>query len=285
MSLDLVLGCGGRLTGDYLNLDIAPMVQEKNVDFKQMDCRDLSCFDNDSVGRIFSNHFLEHLSPYEGLAQFGQYHRILKENGEIDITVPDFDVMVNHFKGAPDRVEIFVNYYGLVCGGQNPPNMGGQHKTEYTITLFKKMCERFGFEIIKLENQNNVEIRLIAKKKSYRGDTLQYNPAPLWIEELRLNNEGDYYIGYVEFNKPEYSYDLSIFYRFIMIIKAGQDRSPIAFAMLPYKLNRYPLEVKRIPIYPIANNTWGECIIDFRRIPMRRQYGIMEEKALLKMRG
>ena len=80
----LEIGGGDRKgTGGWINLDLTD-----NCDL-YWDVRKGLPFPDDSIEKIYSSHFLEHLSFREGLKLLKESHRILKKGGKFSICVPN----------------------------------------------------------------------------------------------------------------------------------------------------------------------------------------------------
>lgn len=82
----LNLGCGSLNPEGYVGLDIA--------DFGQpivWDARLGIPLPNDSLDKIYSSNFLEHLEDKDILPLFDEMHRVCKDNGVINIVVPAKD--------------------------------------------------------------------------------------------------------------------------------------------------------------------------------------------------
>lgn len=84
------LGCGNHILDDYINIDI-----NDKADI-YWDVRKSLPFDDNSIEKIFSEHFFEHLDyPTSANKVLEESYRILKDGGEIVIGVPDCDFPLN----------------------------------------------------------------------------------------------------------------------------------------------------------------------------------------------
>ncbi len=94
VGINLHLGCGDRHINDFLNCEYRPTKAADVV----MDCGDLSRFRSDTVGKIFSHAFLEHLYRPQQLPLFMDCFRVLKNNGiVIFLGIPDFEVIARNY--------------------------------------------------------------------------------------------------------------------------------------------------------------------------------------------
>ena len=100
----LDLGAGTHAYSNFTGLDIDPAADI---------CCDLTKgipFPTESVEKIRSDHFFEHLTYKECMFVLGECKRVLKNEGSIDITVPCFDVYLAAYLNNDDALlskEIF----------------------------------------------------------------------------------------------------------------------------------------------------------------------------------
>lgn len=84
------LGCGNHILEDYINIDI-----NDKADI-YWDVRKGLPFDDNSIEKIFSEHFFEHLDyPISANKVLEESYRVLKGSGEIIIGVPDCNFPLN----------------------------------------------------------------------------------------------------------------------------------------------------------------------------------------------
>lgn len=119
--LFLNLGCGYPRPGEpWINIDQlhsslpdpkSPerinLAKERNY----IDC-DLSKgipFDVNEIDGIFASHFLEHLTPQEGVAFLKECMRVLRPGGVLRVSVPDAKVMIAFMQAGNN------SYHGEYC--------------------------------------------------------------------------------------------------------------------------------------------------------------------------
>ena len=84
------LGCGNHLIDNYINIDINDKADVK------WDVRKSLPFDDDSMEKIFSEHFFEHIDyPVSANKLLEESYRVLKSDGEFIIGIPDIDYPIS----------------------------------------------------------------------------------------------------------------------------------------------------------------------------------------------
>lgn len=84
--VNVELGCGpNKLASDYIGIDI---IDYKGVDIVGDVYEVLKLLPNESVDKIYTKHFLEHVNNLPDIVT--ELGRILKKNGDITIIVPHF---------------------------------------------------------------------------------------------------------------------------------------------------------------------------------------------------
>ncbi len=95
----LNIGCGKRKLNGFINIDI-----EGEADI-QVDVTKGLPFENNSVHRIFNEHFIEHLTQAEGIAFLRECRRVLVDQGRLRIATPDLDYIVRRYQSEDWRKE------------------------------------------------------------------------------------------------------------------------------------------------------------------------------------
>jgi predicted SAM-dependent methyltransferase len=131
--MKLHLGCGKRNLGkDWLHIDLQNF---DHIDYI-CDISKLDIFLNDSVEGVYVCHVLEHFPRSQLETVLSEWYRVLKPNGILRISVPDFEQVCKLYNRG---LEIN-NFYGLVSGGQR-----NQYDIHYHIfdekSLSKKLYE------------------------------------------------------------------------------------------------------------------------------------------------
>ena len=95
----LNIGCGKRKLNGFINIDI-----EGEADI-HVDVTKGLPFENNSVHRIFNEHFIEHLTQAEGIAFLRECRRVLVDQGRLRIATPDLDYIVRRYQNEDWRKE------------------------------------------------------------------------------------------------------------------------------------------------------------------------------------
>lgn len=140
--LRLHLGCGEIRIPGFINVDIDPKLPAVDI---VDDISRLARFKEDSASVIYACHILEHFANDEVLPVLKRWREVLEPGGEIRISVPDIDRIVEiysknkkHFLTPPNTPWI-----GLIYGGQTDPY--DFHKTGFNFTYLKYLMDQAGF--------------------------------------------------------------------------------------------------------------------------------------------
>lgn len=200
--LKLNIGCASRILDDYVNIDLSTVDElinrypnvdiNQNIPVYQYDIFNLP-YDDEKVDEIRCDSLLEHLSFKEEKLFFYEARRVLKPNGLLVFSVPDFEKTITDWLDAADDWQDFYrddekaisechwfgtysygfeNRWGyLMASIFGPQNSDGQfHKNAYTENKIKKMLIKLEFSILKLERylwkgDRNLMINVEALKK------------------------------------------------------------------------------------------------------------------------
>lgn len=133
--MKLHLGCGRRHIPGYVHIDV---VDHPNVDHVSS-IDNLSFLSDGSVDLIYNCHVLEHFKRREVHRVLREWHRVLRDDGILRISVPDF--------GALCEVYLRTGDLGLVIG----PVFGRQdylyniHYNCFDFGSLKRCLEESGF--------------------------------------------------------------------------------------------------------------------------------------------
>ena len=141
-NLKLHIGCGDVKVKGFINVDADPKLPAVDV---VDDVRTLSRFEAGSAEVIYACHVLEHLSHGEVFSVLTRWYDVLKSGGELRISVPDTDRIVQiyqkhweHFQTPPNTPWI-----GLIYGGELDEY--DYHKTGFNFCYLKYILEIIGF--------------------------------------------------------------------------------------------------------------------------------------------
>lgn len=105
----LHLGSGGRKLEGFLQVDIEP---SKFTDIVA-DISDLSSvFAECSISEIYSSHALEYFDLLQAPRVLVGWHKLLKPGGEIFLSVPDFDSLIEIYKRSGNLTSILGPLFG-----------------------------------------------------------------------------------------------------------------------------------------------------------------------------
>ena len=118
------LGCGEIDKPGFINVDGYP---RKHVHFVQAIDR-LPIFEDHSIDFIYVSHALEHFPYGETARVLREWHRVLRRNGRLCLSVPDFDVIVAMYEASNHEILSVL-----------APLMGGQdYRYNFHYTVFNR---------------------------------------------------------------------------------------------------------------------------------------------------
>lgn len=169
----LHLGCGRKMFPGYINIDL----YRPEADL-QLDVTDLSVFQDESIDEIYMNAVLEHLFVFEQKKALSEWRRVLKPGGILRIdSTPDFDQVIKAYGGQAkgntretfDIAEVIRYTHGEY--GEDD-KIGGVHKDLFTKDKLRKLLEREGFTVNRIESvcwgsePHPVNINVIATREA-----------------------------------------------------------------------------------------------------------------------
>ncbi|WP_082877670.1 class I SAM-dependent methyltransferase [Methylomonas koyamae] len=170
----LHIGCGDINSPEFINIDAR---KSSHIHIVTHNIFRLWMIPDNTADLIYMCHVLEHV-PREKLSKvIKEMYRILKPNGKLRISVPDFDHIIAIYNDTDHQIELI-----------SPPLMGGQ---DYP--------ENFHYEIY---NKKYLEKILVAHKF---GDVLEWNPF-----DVQFHNFDDWASKNVMFNNKEYPISLNL---------------------------------------------------------------------------
>ena len=168
------IGCGEINSPEYINIDAR---KDKHIHIVTRNIFRLWMIPANTADLIYMCHILEHVPRSQLSEVLKEMYRILKPNGKLRISVPDFDYIISIYNDTNHEIEYI-----------SPPLMGGQ---DYP--------ENFHFEVF---NKNYLEKLLRANKFS---NVIQWNPL-----EVEYHNFEDWASKTVSFNNKEYLISLNL---------------------------------------------------------------------------
>ncbi|BAY07241.1 class I SAM-dependent methyltransferase [Calothrix sp. NIES-2098] len=147
--INLHLGCGKVNHPKFINIDARPASHIHYV--RAID--DLSPFKNNSVNLIYACHCLEHFSYNQVPLILKEWHRALKINGTLRISVPDFDKLIKIYQDCNQNLDAIM---GLLMGGQD--YQFNFHKAAFNEASLKKLLLNVGFQEVKTWQPGSTEM-------------------------------------------------------------------------------------------------------------------------------
>lgn len=133
--MKLHLACGNLKLEGFINIDISPTVATDQV----ADVRNLD-YPEKSVEEIVISQTLQFFTYKELKELFAKFHRWLKDDGVIIVSLPDFNKIVNKYKGFLNRRHLNETWGGDVIGFKYP------HRSLFNPDFFKKFAAENGFD-------------------------------------------------------------------------------------------------------------------------------------------
>ena len=137
----LHIGCGKRYLVGFKHLDLADY---PHIDYRQH-ISDLSNFNNGSVDEIYTSHTLEYFDFSEIQQILREFYRILKPNGSVYLSVPDFKKLTQIYNQTNDLNTIIGPLFGKWSLNENLI----YHKAVYDELIMIKFMEEIGFRCVK----------------------------------------------------------------------------------------------------------------------------------------
>tara|TARA_B110000438_G_C15482275_1_gene507818 strand:- start:66 stop:647 length:582 start_codon:yes stop_codon:yes gene_type:complete len=145
--IKLHLGCGKRFLKDFIHIDID---YHDHIDYQQ-DIKSLKIFDDNTVDLIYSCGTFEYFDEFEAPIILKEWNRVLKPQGSIKLSVPDFDsiIKVYHSNGNNIKGEgILGPLFGRIDITVDNENKIMFHKTVYNYQSLSNLLISSNFENI-----------------------------------------------------------------------------------------------------------------------------------------
>ena len=165
-NLRLHLGCGHRHLEGYTHVDIDNL---PHIEYPNTDLRDLSMFEDSSVDLIYTCGSFEYYDREEAVKVLKEWRRVLKTNGILKISVPNFESVVKVYEKYGDLDGIGI--LGPLFGKWRINNEKFiYHKTVYDEKSLSTLLQNQGFKKIKKYDAHNF------LPKDYDDYSLAYVP-------------------------------------------------------------------------------------------------------------
>jgi predicted SAM-dependent methyltransferase len=140
-AVKLHLGSGDVYIPGFVNVDVDRRLKADVYD----DISRLAKFRNGQADLIYACHVLEHFSHEQVNKVLLTWYRVLSNHGELFISVPDIDRIVEIYKENWTHFQTPGNspWIGLIYGGQS--DKFDYHKTGFNFNWLKGLLESAGF--------------------------------------------------------------------------------------------------------------------------------------------
>jgi predicted SAM-dependent methyltransferase len=139
-------------------IDDTWLLIDKYVDDRRVWKMDVGAlaFKDNSIGKIYTSHLLEHISHVQVPATLAEWFRVLEPGGTIHINVPDFEWAAKYFlavehnpfmrrsKAYPTQESMWKVFYGW------QQDEGDYHRAGFTQKTLKKLLIQVGFIGVKV---------------------------------------------------------------------------------------------------------------------------------------
>lgn len=149
----LNIGCGTDYKDGWVNVDNNSDNNIEKIDLN-WDLRNPLPFPDNSVSFIFNEHFMEHLTPEEGIRANQDFMRVLRKGGVLRIAMPDLEDAVKQYTDKNWKKHSVLKNHGLgfVKTRAELLNMGFRwwgHMWFYDWEEMKRRLEEAGCKKIK----------------------------------------------------------------------------------------------------------------------------------------
>tara|TARA_R110001592_G_scaffold64095_2_gene196786 strand:- start:273 stop:824 length:552 start_codon:yes stop_codon:yes gene_type:complete len=148
MKNKLHLGCGPRFLEGFIHVDKDDL---PHIDYPNTDIGDLGMFKDNSVGLIYSCGAFEYYDREEAVSVLLEWKRVLKKNGTLRLSVPNFSSVVEVYNkyNNLDGIGILGPLYGK---WKIKKNTYIYHKTVYDKKSLTSLLADQGFRSVKEYN-------------------------------------------------------------------------------------------------------------------------------------
>ncbi len=182
--MKLHLGCGKLKLNTFVNIDVLSDIADLKLDFKK-----LSIFNSSNIEEIYISHVLEHFTRSEIIPLILEWNRILKINGVLRISVPDFEKIVKIYLKNKDISELI----GFLSGGQK--DQYDFHYINFDIYILEKILNACGFDNIErydthefLETKDDYSKSYLPHMDFEKGELMSLNIICKKKNDVDINN-------------------------------------------------------------------------------------------------
>ncbi len=130
------LGCGDIASPDFINVDARPAPHVHYI----CDVTDLSIFPDNYADLVYACHLLEHIPRNKLRKNLWEWRRILKPDGILRLSVPDFDAILDIYRACDDDIDSIAAF---LMGGQNYAE--NIHYSVFNLKYLSRLLTEAGF--------------------------------------------------------------------------------------------------------------------------------------------
>jgi len=146
--MKLNLGCGKFPRDGYVNIDY---YRWKGYPLDRVwDLRNELPYEKESIDEVYSSHTIEHFWWSDVKSIIGDWYRVLKKEGRIELWTVDLYQVIKNFEVGMEKKEFDEANYELNKGIFNQKRFTGDpHHTAFTFDFLKMLLEKVGFTQVK----------------------------------------------------------------------------------------------------------------------------------------
>jgi len=142
------LGCGDIASPEFINIDARPAPHVHYV----RDVCDLSIFSDNCADLVYACHILEHIRHNNLKKTLWEWRRILKTGGILRLSVPDFDALLDIYKGCDNDID---SVLASLMGGQDYAE--NTHYSVFNLKYLSNLLSEVGFRSVQEWNPQQVD--------------------------------------------------------------------------------------------------------------------------------
>jgi predicted SAM-dependent methyltransferase len=163
----LNLGCGPQIIDDFDNADV-PAIKFWQLRHIPVNLLEKLPFKDESYKGVYTEHTLEHLTPFQTIYLLNEVKRILKPNGFLRIVVPDLDIYIsNTFTGD----ENLKHFYTTAESFWNLTQNWG-HKNVYNFEILEILLTELGYFNISRQKFRHGVSNMLVDQESRKWESL-----------------------------------------------------------------------------------------------------------------
>lgn len=149
----LHIGCGQEAIRGWINIDARPLPGVDRV----LDVRQGLPFED--AAAIYAEHFLEHLSPLDGLAFLRECRRVLAPDGILRLSTPNLDwVLASHYRFGQNLAEDerVIDCFRLIRAFH-----GWGHEFLYNAGMLSAVLRAAGFDSVRFHSYGASDVAFL----------------------------------------------------------------------------------------------------------------------------